>query len=308
MKTKILIVLAVILIFTGAIYLNEYSNHNPLAWCFKDENVCRKEAMDKLRAEREGKKDALKKAIVDTDNHYNPIINEIKLGLDGATIQEELKAGRKENVPEGILSLRNALIPLANASSGETMLDVPVKTSVNHVGVRFAPDYISVGRYGEVLADLGSPYASVPIEKYCNENGLKSRQCDLLVGIAQRESQNGTDFKCNYKTKEEANKLGQEYYHNPVGIKDFSKDGTKKNPDANGCYLRKFDSWDSFWAWYVPHMANPSVYNWKNVTDVTYLSGCYVKGKNKQGYCLPPSMSWTNTVHGFAEKIQQANS
>ena len=140
MKEKVIIVLGVIAVLFGAVALNEYSK-NPLAWCFKDRNVCILEAMQQYRDARDANEEALKKQISDNKNYYDPLINQLKPMLDGATIESELKAGRKENVPSGIISLRDALFPKAYAASGETMNEVSLSVSS---GIRFG-NVIPVG-------------------------------------------------------------------------------------------------------------------------------------------------------------------
>ena len=310
MKEKVIIVLGVIAVLFGAVALNEYSK-NPLAWCFKDRNVCILEAMQQYRDARDANEEALKKQISDNKNYYDPLINQLKPMLDGATIESELKAGRKENVPSGIISLRDALFPKAYAASGETMNEVSL--SVNS-GIRFG-NVIPVGRYGKVLAEIGSPYASVPVEQYCNKAGIPEKGCDLLLGIAQAESNSGTNFRCNWKSWEEAVKLGQTVYFNPVGRFDgqYYPNG-KKIPDENGCYLQKFGSWDKFWEFYTDRMAN-NIYNFKDREEVYSMYLLYVKGEATPWGSLSQdrknevlSTPWVQANNWFVGKVKEANS
>lgn len=279
---KSIIVLCVAASLLVAVGINEYMKGD-YSWCFEDRDICTIKSMDKLRAERDSKKAELQKQIIDTETFYNNKINPMKSSLTGATITNEIKSGRKENVPEGILSFR--IIPQALAASGDTMNDSNVRMA-NH---------ISIGRYGEALANVLSPYANVPIEKYCNTAEVKQDQCDILVGIAHAESTSGTNFKCNFKTREEAIKLGQEYYFNPVGIKDFTSDGLKKNPDDNGCYLRKFASWNAFWEFYPAHMKQ--AYFDKGAITPEVISKWYVGGNGLVKY------GWVNRVKFFTNKL-----
>lgn len=276
MKSKAIIVLIVVGILFGAVSLIEYSK-NPLAWCFKDKSQCAIDAMNNLRNARDTQEKHLKQAILDNQNYYNPIINSLKPTLDGATIEAEIKAGRKENVPEGILSFRNLLIPKANAASGDVMNEISLSDNKPYTGgIRFG-NAIPVGRYGEVLAELGSPYAAVPIEQYCNKEQIPVAGCDILVGIAHAESGSGTNFKCNWKTREEAIRLGQSIYFNPVGRFVGSYVNGRKVPDENGCYLEKFASWEAFWEFYTNRMAN-NIYEFKTRTEPHTMYLRYVKG------------------------------
>lgn len=314
MKSKIIVILGVVTVLVGAVLLNEYSK-NPLAWCFKDRNLCIIDAMERYRDARDANEAALKQQMVDNQNYYNPLINQLKPMLDGATIENELKAGRKENVPAGIISLRNALIPQAMAASGDVItsdisLSEPEKKFSG--GIRFG-NAIPVGRYGEVLAEIGSPYASVPVEQYCNKAGIPERGCDLLLGIAHAESKSGTDFKCNYKTWEAAVKLGQTVYFNPVGIFNGSYYNGRKVPDINGCYLQQFKSWDDFWEFYTNKMAN-NMYNFKDRTEVYTMYLRYVKGDFTTWDSLSQSRKdqvlntpWVRANNWFVSKVKEAN-
>ncbi len=314
MKAKILVIISVIALFFVLIALNEYSK-DPLAWCFESKSKCALAAMEKLRKERDSRDAQLKQQIAENQAHFNPKISAIKLTLDGATIQEELQAGRKENVPEGILSLRGMLIPQANAASGDvltsdTTLSEPEPKKSG--GVRFG-NAIPVGRYGEVLAELGSPYAAVPIEKYCNKEQIPAAGCDVLVGIAHAESKSGTDFRCNYKTWEQAVNLGQTVYFNPVGRFTGQYVNGKKLPDENGCYLEKFASWDSFWEFYTNRMAN-NIYEFKTRTEPQTMYLRYVKGDFTSWDRLTTAQKntvlntpWVKNINWFVNKVRSAN-
>lgn len=310
---NLLVKIGVAMLSMGIIYVLALIFANDHYWCFKDHDTCAIEEMDYYRglkaAAIKQENERHDSTLVTLTEHYDSKINPLKPTISTGRALEEFKKGNKQNVPEGFVALRQAFIPQALASSGETLTESPVtniSTSTPAV-MHFAPA-INFGRYGKILAEKGSPYASLPIERYCDENGLKARQCDLILGVAQHESQSGTDFACDYKTKTVANLLGQYYYHNPVGIKDLRPEGERerKTPDENGCYLRRFDSFEAFWKWYIPHMV--VAYNWKEVTDVTYLSGCYVHGKDKDtGKCLAPALEWAGTVHGFANRVAELN-
>lgn len=304
--------LAIATLVIGSVSLIAMAFASDHYWCFEDHDTCAVKEMDHYRKLRDkalaDAKTSYDAAVTSVNDFYNnKKINPIKPTISAGRALEEYKKGNKQNVPEGFVALRQAFIPQAQASTGDTITEPPVNNTniADAVSVRFAPR-INAGRYSKILAEKSSPYASLPIEKYCDESGLNARQCDLILGVADHESKSGTDFKCDYKTKTVANLLGQFYYHNPVGIKDFDKDGSKKNPDENGCYLKKFDSFETFWKWYIPHMV--TAYDWDNVTDVTYLSGCYVKGVNQSTKkCLSPAYGWANTVHLFAARVVELN-
>lgn len=298
MKPKPYMVLVSVVLAVGTLILlvclNEFSKGD-LAWCIGDQDQCRIDAMDKHRVERdaEDKRIEAMTAEMRKVNHekHDPIINALKGGLSANRIVKEAEAGRKENVPEKIVSFN--FIPKAFASTGDTLLDVPQTTSAANVSVRFAPNWISVGRYGKVLADLGSPYASVPIEKYCNEAQVTQYQCDVLVGITFQESEVGKRF-----AKKDANgvivpadQLGAISY-NPAGLKG----GGLTYPTPEGFYLRPFKSWDDFWQQY-PGIMKAGYFDRGGNTPES-ISKCYVRGD-----CVKVKDSWVNGVKSFMAKL-----
>lgn len=254
-------------------------------------DVCIQKQIDDLRIE----KDAYQAKINDLNMH----INELKKGFSAGYVIKQIQTQHMQNVHPDILTQRDEskgfnLIPKAMAASGETMLDVPAKTNSQQVSVRFAPNQISVGRYGEVLAELGSPFASVPIEKYCNQAEVKQDMCDILVGISFAESAAGTKFrKKDMATGKivEANEEGKSTF-NPVGLKG----GGISYPTPEGWYLRPFKSWDDFWSFYPAHMKK--AYIDRGGTTPIIISKCYVGGD-----CITPKAGWANRVESFVAKL-----
>jgi hypothetical protein len=281
---KMIVVAVLVLIAVILLGLNEYGK-GPMAWCFEGKDVCTLKAMDKLRAERDSRKADLQKQIIDTETYYNNKINPLKSALTGETISNELKAGRKQNVPESILGFRLVPQVMADELTEEVVLG----------SVSWSPDNT---RYTRLLTELGSPYANVPIELYCREAGITIKQCDILVAIPQSEGQSGKDFKSDFLPREEAVKLGQTFYHNPVGMKDLRLKGERErtHPDENGMYLRRFDSWDAFWRFYPAHMK--TAYFDRGGTTPEIISKCYVRGD-----CKVVKQEWANTIHQFINKI-----
>lgn len=256
--------------------------------CSGDE--CIQKQIDQLRAE----KDAYQGKI----NELNGNINELKKGFSAGYVIEQIQTQHLQNVHPDILTQRDeakgfSLIPKAMAASGETMLDVPQRTSSGHVSVRFA-NQISVGRYGEVLAELGSPFASVPIEKYCNEAQITQYQCDLLVGITFQESEVGRKFsKKDASGKIVAANAQGVISYNPAGLKG----GGYTYPTPEGFYLRPFKSWDDFWSFYPAHMK--VAYFDKGGNTPESISKCYVRGD-----CVVIKDSWVAGVKSFMAKLK----
>lgn len=300
---KIALVIGVAL----ALYLTALVATSDHYWCFKDKDTCTIEEIDYWRAEKEVTIQQIKQRadeqLASANDYYdNKKINPLKLTLSAAAVIKEAREGDKRNVPQDFFTLKNSLVPIAHADEnrGDGWInDVEIK---DQDSISTAQGSKKPLRYQALLTSVGSPYANVDIESHCLNAKLNQIQCDLLVGIAQAESQSGTDFKCDYKTKAEAIQLGQNAYHNPVGIKDFRDDGIKKNPDANGCYLWMFPSWDAFWEWFPQKMIISYAWN-KQGADVSYMSGCWVKGKDKKGNCLPPAKSWEHRVESFINKL-----
>ena len=196
---KVLIVLGVIAVLFGAVQLNEYS-HGRLDFCFKDQITCATEKMDSIRANR----DAVAKERNDFVTEYNKgtvewnyqedaKIEAIKDTLPAGYVSDLIKKEDYKNVPKTILE-RVLTIPQVSANSVETQTNPSSEVSLSVV-----PAYSPL-RYKKVLEDLKSPYANVPIAQYCTNAGLDEYHCDVLIGIAQRESQSGKDLRCTYHT------------------------------------------------------------------------------------------------------------
>lgn len=302
---NLLIKIALAIGVTGCLYVVALLTTTDHYWCFKDRDTC---TIDEMKHWREVKDKQLTQendrhatTVATINDYYNEQkINPLKLTLSAGAVIKEAKEGDKRNIPQDFLTLRSSLVPIAHADNGDGWIkDVEIK---DQDSITTAQGSKKPLRYQALLTSVGSPYADVDIESHCSNAKLSIVQCDLLVGIAQAESQSGTDFKCDYKSKDAAITLGQNAYHNPVGIKDFRDDGIKKNPDANGCYLWMFPSWDAFWEWFPQKMIKS--YAWdRQGADVSYMSGCWVKGKNKSGGCLPPAKSWEHRVESFTSKI-----
>lgn len=315
MKTLLdrILVIAVVLICVvlpvGAFIY--YLVSNPSHDCAVGDDACIDRVLPELRDIRERDRSRNNEQITtwtkvrdETEQRHNDKINALKGKRSTASSAELLKQGKRDDVSPELLTWKSMFVPQALAdttpsTASGSMNEHSVVVRNDKGGIRFA-DVIPVGRYGKVLAEAGSPYASVAIEQYCNKAGLTQDLCDLLVGITYAESNAGTNFRCNWKTREEAVALGQNYYHNPAGYKDFRDDGKQKNPDENGCYLRQFDSWDAFWEFYTAKMKEG--YFDKGAVTPASISRWYVGGNGTVKY------SWVYRVQYFMTLIQQSNS
>lgn len=303
---KVLIVLGVIAVLFGAVQLNEYS-HGRLDFCFKDQITCATEKMDSIRANR----DAVTKERNDFVTEYNKgtvewnyqedaKIEAIKDTLPAGYVSDLIKKADYKNVPKTILD-RVLTVPQASANSVETKTNPSSEVSLSVV-----PAYSPL-RYKSVLTALKSPYADVPIAQYCREADMSLIDCDIMVGIGQQESQSGKDFHCIQQTKAHSIELGQTYYFNPMGLTDKAvhyKNGSKgKTADFNGCFIRKFESWDDFWK-FMPKsfMDETKPYYFNYWDSISELSGIW-----KNGNINRPDDDWTNTVTGMVAKIKKAN-
>ena len=273
-------------------------------YCGKSSDEC---LQDKIEHERqvtisqdsnfEQQIKAIQDVKIKFDNDQSAKINGYKEKQTQGWGAEQKKKGQLQNVfPEMLKQSPISFIPEAKADitiDSEITLNTEKAVSIN-------PD-----RYTSVLATYNAPYQGVPIERYCNEAGLVQWRCDIMVGIAQQESQMGKDFHCIQQTLEHSIELGQNYYHNPSGLSDinvhyknYATTG-KKNADFQGCFIRKFDSWDAFWQFMPKSFMDPDmryyVGNWSNVRT---LSGIWVNGHSSQ-----PNQSWIDTVVGVVNKI-----
>lgn len=271
---------------TAALYVVAIITTSDYQFCFKDHDTCVVENINRYRDERDQRikeeHDRHAKQVAEINGYYNDQkINPLKNTLSAAAVLREVKEGDKRNVPSEFFTLGGSLLPKAYADS------LPIdQNSTKPL------------RYQAVLTSVGSPYANVDIESSCQSAGVAQAQCDILVGIAQSESASGTNFVCNGKTRDEAIMLGQEYYHNPVGIKDLRVSTVRErtHPDNNGCYLRRFSSWGEFWLFYPAHMK--VAYFDKGATTPASISKCYVRGD-----CIYVKPSWVNRVESFINKF-----
>lgn len=322
------IVFKIAIIMAAALLLSLLTWANSFDWkmvCFSDQLTCTKNKIVVLRERRDSElanlqeqEKKVQSVIVDRNTYWTSELEKEKLNLPAGYISDMIKKQDFKDVPKGILE---SVIPKANADNGEEgtasdqtsspkdSLSTAEDTGATGIKAIANPDMASVTiasnayapmRYKNVLTKFGSPYAETPIAQYCKEAGMGVLQCDLLVSIANSESQNGTDFKCTGISVEQAIKLGQNFYFNPVGIKDLRPEGERErsHPDENGCYLRRFDSWDDFWKFYTKHMVK--AYSFDKRTEVYSMSGRY-----KLGNSAMRDITWTQGVNWFVQKINE---
>lgn len=271
---------------TLAIYVIAIVATSDYQFCFQDSDTCTINKIITYRNERDQKlkeeDDRHAQQVAAINGYYNDQkINPLKNTLSAAAVLKEVKEGDKRNVPSEFFTLRGTLLPKAFADS------LPID-QVNTKPLR----------YQAVLTSVGSPYANVDIEAGCTKAGITQYQCDILVAIAHSESSSGTNFRSVTKTREEAIELGQNYYHNPVGIKDLRPETERErnHPDENGMYLRRFGSWEEFWNFYPAHMK--VAYFDKGGNTPASISKCYVRGD-----CVYVKPAWVSRVESFINKI-----
>lgn len=283
---NVLIKIALAIGVTGCLYIVGLLTTTDHYWCFKDRDTCTIEEMKYWRDIKDKQlteeNDRHAQQVATINAYYNDQkINPLKDTLSAAAVLKEVKEGDKRNVPSEFFTLRGTLLPKAFADS--------LPTDQGNTKTL---------RYQAVLTSVGSPYANVDIESGCIQAGVTQYQCDILVAIAQSESQSGKDFRSISKTKEEAIVLGQTYYHNPVGIKDLrvETERERNHPDENGMYLRRFGSWEEFWNFYPTHMKK--AYFDRGGTTPASISKCYVRGD-----CVYVKPAWVYRVQSFINKI-----
>lgn len=304
LKTIVLGLFGAVAVLGVMVLLNELGSGR-INLCFKDSLVCTLEEIEDLRDERDAITDANNEMVskinadtVEVNKKYDDRIEEKKLKLPASFVSEMIEKEIYKDVPKSIL--RKVLdIPEAKADAtkpGDISLNTEAVKSFSVVTpIDTEP---AQNRYTAVLAKYNAPYKNVNIEKYCNDASMLQRDCDVMVAIAQQESQMGKDFHCVQQTKAYAITLGQTYYHNPMGLSDAKvhyknyKQTGKKNADFQGCFIRKFDSWEDFWRFMPQSFMDKSmryyVGNWNTVEE---LSGIWVNGKKSS-----PSEAWYKTV------------
>lgn len=294
---KVLLVIGVAV----SLYLSAMVATSGHYWCFKDKDTCTIEEIEYWRGLKEQTNNELtarynEQMAKSNDYFDNKKINPLKLTLSASAVIKEAKEGDKRNVPAEFFTLKNSLVPIAHADNGDGWIkDVEIK---DQDSITTAQGSKKPLRYQALLTSVGSPYADVDIESSCEKAGVEQAQCDILVGIANSESNSGTNFVCSGKTREEAIELGQGYYHNPVGIKDLRAvtERERNHPDSNGCYLRRFSSFNEFWSFYPAHMKK--AYFDKGALTASQISKCYVRGD-----CRVVKPSWVYRVESFTNKI-----
>lgn len=283
---NVLIKIALAIGVTGCLYIVGLLTTTDHYWCFKDRDTCTIEEMKYWRDIKDKQlteeNDRHAQQVATINAYYNDQkINPLKDTLSAAAVLKEVKEGDKRNVPSEFFTLRGTLLPKAFADSLPTE-QVNTKTL----------------RYQDVLTSVNSPYANVDIESSCTQANVAQYQCDILVAIAQSESSSGNNFKSDKLPREQAIELGQNYYHNPVGIKDLrvETERERRHPDENGMYLRRFGSWEEFWNFYPAHMK--AAYFDRGGTTPASISKCYVRGD-----CVYVKPAWVYRVQSFINKI-----
>lgn len=286
---------------TAAIYVIALLTTGDNFWCFEDKDTCAINQIVYYRNLRDqqlkDEQDRHATTVATINDYYNEQkINPLKLTLSAGAVIKEAKEGDKRNIPQEFFTLKSSLVPIAHADNGDGWIkDVEIK---DQDSITTAQGSKKPLRYQALLTSVGSPYANVDIESSCEKAGVEQEQCDILVGIANSESNSGTNFVCTSKTREEAIELGQSYYHNPVGIKDLRAvtERERNHPDSNGCYLRRFSSFNEFWSFYPTHMKK--AYFDKGALTAPQISKCYVRGD-----CRVVKPSWVYRVESFINKI-----
>lgn len=265
--------------------------------CTKSHDECLQDQIEKERDVTLSKDAAFEKQIKDIqdlkikfDTDQAAKINGYKADQTQGWGADQKSKGQLQNVYPEMLkqSPLTMAIPTAEA---DTTIDSEISLNTEKA-VSINPD-----RYTAVLASYHSPYQGVPIEKYCNDAGLVQWRCDIMVGIAQQESQMGKDYHCVQQTDKHAVELGQTYYFNPMGLKYPGEKG--RSMDFNGCFVRKFESWDDFWQFMPRSFMDPSmayyIGYWSTVKE---LSGIW-----KNGNINNTDKEWYGTVSGVVNKI-----
>lgn len=300
---NLLIKIAMAVGVTAAIYVIALLTTGDNFWCFKGADEC---AIDQIVYYRNVRDQQIKeendrhaKQVATINAYYNDQkINPLKLTLSAGAVIKEAKEGDKRNIPQEFFTLKSSLVPIAHADEyrGDGWIkDVEIKDQDSITKDQGSTKQL---RYQALLTSVGSPYANVDIEASCERAGVEQAQCDILIGIANSESNSGTNFVCTGKSREEAISLGQSYYYNPVGIKDLRPvtERERNHPDSNGCYLRRFSSWNEFWSFYPAHMKQ--AYFDKGALTAPQISKCYVRGD-----CRVVKPSLVYRVESFINKI-----
>ena len=300
---KVIIKIALVIGFSLALYLTAAVVTGDHYWCFKDRDTCTLQEIEYWRnlKEETNKRltDNYNEQMANSNDYFdNKKINPLKLTLSASAVIKEAREGDKRNVPSEFFTLKNSLVPIAHADENRGdgwIKDVEIK---DQDSISKQQSNQKTLRYQALLTSVGSPYANVDIEDSCKRAGVDQEQCDILVGIANSESNSGTNFACTGKSREDAIRLGQDYYHNPVGIKDLRTvtERERNHPDSNGCYLRRFNSWNEFWSFYPAHMKQ--AYFDKGALTAPQISKCYVRGD-----CRVVKPSWVYRVQSFIKKI-----
>lgn len=294
-------------LFFGAIVLSALTQINAYtSLCAVGDDTCIITKMQSIRDWRDGQQKVHNDAVLKIEEDTKQQLTSLKKMMSAGGVAKQAQEGKLENVDPDLLgAIKKSLtfVPQALAEND------PNDESKSVVNTTFIEPQVSISqnayapnRYQAILAKVGSPYANIPIDQYCSVAGVDVKHCDMLLGIAQAESQNGKDFTSITKSKKEAITLGQTYYFNPVGLTDLShykKGVNHKVPDTNGFYLKKFDSWESFWSWFPGFMKDSDTWKLLDKSRVGELNSCWKHGNA----CGGDEDEWSDAAQGFINKI-----
>lgn len=297
-----------LVLLVSAAWIND-AFKDPTFLCLKGNDKCLMDAVLRERDDRASGEKAIlaqAKAFVEAKNVK---IESYKSRFSLPFVQDELKAGRRENVPSSLLQqLVNLVAPQAQAKDNG-MADISWSEPA------YAPVHIENG-LNAYLESKNSPFAHVNLMEVGERNGLTADQMYLLVGISGKESNFGTVYRRKSGSgliRDDA--LGLTY-HNPVGIKwclrlpDCPPSGTM--PDENGFWLQKYDSWEQFWDLYTRQMK--SAYFEGQCDTTSCMKQKYVGGSKEN------KNEWEREINNFlydmkdfgqkyyAKQIEQHNS
>lgn len=300
-RSKVVAGITAVLLIVVLAYLNDMTK-DPTFLCFKSKDQCIIDYVIKLRVQRDDTYNATIAQANSGKAEMNKIIEANKSQLSSGFVNEELKAGRRENVPSSLLQqLTNAIAPKAEAKDNG-MADISLSSEPAYSPV------LPANSISEFLKSKGSPYAYINFPALAERNGLTMDQMTLLLAISGKESSFGTSYRKKDGPGYRFDNENGLKLHNPVGIKwCLHVDGCPANntiPDENGFYLQHYDSWEQFWDTYTRQMK--LVYFDGQCDSSNCMKNKYVGGnkawKDDWQYAVD---SFTREMHTFGQKYYQ---
>lgn len=312
MKSKIIVIGGLVLLFGVAIFLNEWA-HNRLQMCFNDDVSC---VLDRVKMYKEEqatatriREEQIQKITEDTNKHNAELEAKVQEELErlpAGVVTRMIESNDLSHVPKGLIE---RLVPQASAHTETVVQNVAVaQTDRTNKNVVAQPNALAPTQPSETfqkiklyLTKKNAPYKDIDFASIARKTGVTAEQAVTLIAITGQESSYGHSFsRTEGKKRFSASAEEGRSYHNYAGVKwCVATEGCPAAtaiPDGRGFWLQKYDSDEQFFTTFFAQMKKG--YFDKSCSTASCIKTWYV------GDVLAKKIVWANAVNRFVDDIQ----